>query len=965
MVIAVTLVAALTVPLLLIFATPSSIPLRAAALWTLGGDPAMLSTDPPGTAYVGRAYSFNATCTGPDFGTTTWSLGTNASWLSVQSGGTGDTFAEIGGTPLSAGTFWSNLTVEDTDTYDYLNWTIVVYEQGMWGTLETFSGLATGTHDPFVGNLSGGRLTLIDADSSEESVILDGTLATFARLSESNRLIATYDPDHVDDGLGWNMSVELYPTREESSYRFLLKPVPTLGMIVYLGNATQNLTAVALYVGEKTLGLERVSVLDTTSSTWTNISSDIIPTYPNRHDDNPGGPQYSETIYGERPDHYTISFRYVEGSSDCTVTVLHSSGVMVGSMDVALPTPVPDDFMLRFVTDVATPSPSQWGYWMVDNICLRGLYSRYPVHGPEYEYITKGSPVWVSVTDGDGQPVDDARVSIAGIPAAYTSFDQRYKALVDMPVGWSQPVQYSVTSDGVTLTDDLLVTVMPDLLGQQVSIPLWWNGLAWVSVFGRDDSSHATAATSTYSAYNHPATSYVMSSAPGGVSSDILGTQSEIALHFPHDYLVWPQRFWDEAVVASDLGHDTLEGAYEYASRWDDPSYVGAGDMYITIANPGNSGSWEQMFAEYERGTRIMGFTSNHYNGAPGNSSLIGSWWSQTIPPVYTDYRAPASQWYSYTPYDLMDTARGPNTDITLPSVEWQMTFWMAQNGGVRRVYNHGVITPSADVFLRWIDEPKTNFSYENWKATDGEVASYVYGRWSTDITYDSAKSNTTTSVYDVTRADPIPAGYWRVPITIAFNASGRQLSDIVIEEGTTTLMKSDGSLRNIATKRVMDVGYEIRGDTVYVSYFWNSSTEISFVFADIGPEPNTPPTASFIVDSYHDNVTKTFVLDGSTSTDTEDPLSVLQFRWDWNGDGIWDTEWSTSPVAHHQFLAPGNYLVRLQVRDRGGLTGEEQANIEVTDIGIPEFQDVAIVVVPMLLMFIGIAHLSRSRRKR
>ena len=963
-VIAIALVVSLSVPMLVILGPSDAVVLRAAVSGTLGGDPAILSTQPVEKAYVGQSYMFNATSSNPDNETVTWTLETNATWLSMTSGGTGSAFAVVSGVPLSAGTYWTNLTVNDTDSYDFLNWTLVAYEQGIWGALETFSGLPTGTHDPYTGDLSGGTLTLWDANASEESVILDGTLATFSRLTLSNQTVATYDPDFVNDGLGWNMSVELYPTREESSYRLLLKPVPTLGMLVYLSNATQNFTAVALYVGDKSVELERVSLLDATNGTWSNLSMDIIPSYPNRHNDNPGIPQFSESIYGERPDHYTVSFRYYEGSSVCNVSVLHSSGVSVGSSEIPLPGPVPDDFMLKLVTDVMTPTPSQWGYWMVDNICLRGLNSRYPVHGPTYEYITKGSPVWISVTDPEGLPVDDAMVSIAGIPAAYTEFDQRYKTSLDLPVGWSQPVQYSVTSDGVTLADSLLVTVMPYLEGQDLTLPLWWNGWAWASVFGRDDSSTETSAIETYFAYDHPATSYVMSSMPDGSSSNILETQSEIALHFPHDYLMWPQRFWDEAVVASDLGHDTLEGEYEYASRWDNPAYVGDGDMYITIANPGNSGSWGQLYAEYARGTRIMGFTSNHYNGAPGNSSLVGAWYSQTIPPVYTDYRSPASQWYPYTPYDMMDTARGPNTDVTLPSVEWQMTFWMAQNGGVRRIYNHGVISASADVLLQWIDNPKTNFSYENWKATDGEVASYVYGRWSTDITFDAAKSNTTSSVYDITRADPISAGYWRVPVTVAFNASGRMISDIVIREGASTLLKSDGSLRNLAGKRVMDVGYDIRGDTVYVSYFWNSSTEISFVFADVGPEPNTAPVASFVADSYHDNITKTFVFDASTSTDFEDPLSALQFRWDWNGDGIWDTDWSANPVAHHQFVAPGEYIVRVQVKDSGGLTSEQQASIEVTDIDIPEFKEVVLVVVPMLVLFVGIARISRSRRK-
>lgn len=408
-----------------------------------------------------------------------------------------------------------------------------------------------------------------------------------------------------------------------------------------------------------------------------------------------------------------------------------------------------------------------------------------------------------------------------------------------------------------------------------------------------------------------------------------------------------------------------LEGAYTFASRWDNPAYVGAGDTYIAIANPGNSGSWEQMYAEYARGTRIMGFTSNPYNGAPGNTSLVGSWWVPFYPPKSGSWLPPLSQWYPYATYDMMDDVRGPSTDNDIPSYIWLLTFWMAQNGGVQRIYNHGIISPTAAQLLWWIDNPKTNFSYENWKATDGEVASYVYGHWSTDITFDSAKSNSTITAYQVSRVDPIPAGYWRVPVTIAFNASGRHLSDIVVKEGPMTLLMSNGSLRNLTGKRIMDVGYDIRGDTIYVSYFWNSSTELSFVFADAVPEPNTPPTASFVADSYHDNITKTFVFDASTSTDLEDPLTALQFRWDWESDGTWDTDFSSDPVAHHQFGAPGNYLVKLQVIDRGGLTGEAQASIEVTDIDIPEFQSIVLVTVSLLIVLVEVAYISRSRKKR
>jgi hypothetical protein len=387
--------------------------------------------------------------------------------------------------------------------------------------------------------------------------------------------------------------------------------------------------------------------------------------------------------------------------------------------------------------------------------------------------------------------------------------------------------------------------------------------------------------------------------------------------------------------------------------------------MFITVACPGNSGSLQQLYAQYESGTRMMGITSNYYNGAGGNHSLIGSWYTQPYPPLYSDWTAPMTQWYPYTPHDLLDTSRGPDSGAAPPSSEWQVTFWMAEHGGVRRVYNHGHVEDQvAAVMLSWMDNPKVNFSYENWKATDGEVASYVYGRWSTDVVYDQFSSNATITAYDVSRRDPIAAGYWRVPVTLAFNASGRLLVDINITEGEETYLKSDGTLRNLNSKRIMDVGFDIRGETVYVSYFWNSSSKLSFVFSDEAPMANTPPEASFVVDSNYGTSDKIFVFDATSSRDAQDPLSGLLFRWSWDGDGVYETDWSPSPITHHQFSSFGNHTVRLQVMDGGSLTGEALGYVEVSEVAVPEFDQVLFPVLGVMLLIAAIA-LGHRRKAR
>jgi 6-phosphogluconolactonase (cycloisomerase 2 family) len=70
--------------------------------------------------------------------------------------------------------------------------------------------------------------------------------------------------------------------------------------------------------------------------------------------------------------------------------------------------------------------------------------------------------------------------------------------------------------------------------------------------------------------------------------------------------------------------------------------------------------------------------------------------------------------------------------------------------------------------------------------------------------------------------------------------------------------------------------------------------------------------------------VGQAFVFDGRLTTDAEDSLAVLEFRWDWNNDGVWDTEYSTEYVTYYaeQFsLNPGIITVTLEARDSGGMS--------------------------------------------
>src|SRR5437867_1943082 len=81
-----------------------------------------------------------------------------------------------------------------------------------------------------------------------------------------------------------------------------------------------------------------------------------------------------------------------------------------------------------------------------------------------------------------------------------------------------------------------------------------------------------------------------------------------------------------------------------------------------------------------------------------------------------------------------------------------------------------------------------------------------------------------------------------------------------------------------------------------------------------------TGPAARFTFTPPYPKVNNSVSFDASSSTDS-DPRATLQARWDWEGDGIWDTPWSSSLTIQHVFTTAGAYLVKLGILDSNGLT--------------------------------------------
>jgi ABC-type transport system substrate-binding protein len=91
----------------------------------------------------------------------------------------------------------------------------------------------------------------------------------------------------------------------------------------------------------------------------------------------------------------------------------------------------------------------------------------------------------------------------------------------------------------------------------------------------------------------------------------------------------------------------------------------------------------------------------------------------------------------------------------------------------------------------------------------------------------------------------------------------------------------------------------------------------------------NTPPAASFSILPDGGDTDTVFTM-SVTASDDQDSVAALGFRWDWENDGTWDTNWSDATTIHHQYAHLGTYYIALEVRDTGGLTNGTIEHVRV-----------------------------------
>lgn len=111
----------------------------------------------------------------------------------------------------------------------------------------------------------------------------------------------------------------------------------------------------------------------------------------------------------------------------------------------------------------------------------------------------------------------------------------------------------------------------------------------------------------------------------------------------------------------------------------------------------------------------------------------------------------------------------------------------------------------------------------------------------------------------------------------------------------------------------------------------------------------NNPPVATYIAPSTA-TVGQEVNFDASLSNDTDG--NIVGYRWDFNGDGIFDVDWVTTPMVTTTFSSSGSYVVTLEVIDNNDAVSSYSTTISVKEEPKTPGFEVLLFVMALLIGF-------------
>jgi hypothetical protein len=148
---------------------------------------------------------------------------------------------------------------------------------------------------------------------------------------------------------------------------------------------------------------------------------------------------------------------------------------------------------------------------------------------------------------------------------------------------------------------------------------------------------------------------------------------------------------------------------------------------------------------------------------------------------------------------------------------------------------------------------------------------------------------------------------------------------------GTNTFRYFNENLELVSTENLTNSADRIygQGDTLWLAARTaNRTTVYQRRNPALGANSNQPPVANFNFLPANLTTVTHVTVEANISTDPEG--APLWYRWDWEADGTYDTDFSTNYQARHRYIAPGTHTVRLQVKDSYGVLDEAEKSFQV-----------------------------------
>jgi hypothetical protein len=145
-----------------------------------------------------------------------------------------------------------------------------------------------------------------------------------------------------------------------------------------------------------------------------------------------------------------------------------------------------------------------------------------------------------------------------------------------------------------------------------------------------------------------------------------------------------------------------------------------------------------------------------------------------------------------------------------------------------------------------------------------------------------------------------------------------------------------------IENAKILDIAYpsdkpKIHDEGYYNFFFATIASDAPTLIGKYGNHlylvGNEPPTPDLSITGEKENFpcdNRQVKFDTSNSWDLCDNIDELLVRFDFEGDGVWDTDFQTDKIEYHIFPEPGIYHPVIELKDTGGLVSTYNPNIEI-----------------------------------